>query len=182
MATTNHPALSRKSASADKRRPRADRAEGRAEALGDAPGTLFNLVGTRLRPPVRVQGTVDRRRLSELIEEVSRLPLTVVNAPAGYGKSSVLGQWHSLLVARQKAVGWVSLDNAADDLGSFFRYVVGSIRCSRPDFAPRLAFLLESVQRSSVTGITAAFTNSVLDVKEDVFLFLWALAISCDGS
>ncbi len=136
------------------------------------PDALTDIVGTRLRPPVKMQGTLDRPRLSELIEEVGRRLLTIVKAPAGYGKSSVLGQWYFDLVDQGRAAGWVSLDDSADDLGSFFRHVVGAIRRTRPDFARRLALLLSSTQRASVSRVTTGFCNSVLDTNEDIFLFI----------
>lgn len=144
-----------------------------AKALAnEAPPALTDVVGTRLRPPVRMQGTLNRARLSELIGEVGRRLLTIVKAPAGYGKSSVLGQWYFDLVGQGRAAGWVSLDDSADDLGSFFRHVVGAVQRTRPDFARRLALLLSSTQRASISRVTTGFANSVLDANEEIFLFI----------
>jgi LuxR family maltose regulon positive regulatory protein len=131
-----------------------------------------DLVRTRLRPPVKAGAILVRGRLDELFSEVRTRPLTVVRAPAGYGKSSILAQWFDRLVSAGVAVGWLSLDKEEEDFTRFFGYLVASVQELRPKFAKRLAILLRSAQRPPMERIRTAFCNAVLDIREPVYLFI----------
>jgi len=130
------------------------------------------LVRTRLRPPFRASGTIHRHRLQEMVAEVRRHTLSLVKAPAGYGKSSVLGQWFDALRRDGFAVGWLSLDSISDDLTGFFRYVLAALQISRPNFGQRMSPLLGLARRPTVVQIKAAFLDAIMDADEDLFLFI----------
>ena len=130
------------------------------------------LLRTRLRPPVRGGGLIDRRRLADVLELVRRKTLTLVRAPAGYGKSSLLGQWFEILSKLNLAVGWLALDRTEDDLIGFFRYVLGAIRETRPSFGERMGSMLDQGEVNSVETVCATFIDELLEIDEDVFLFV----------
>lgn len=130
------------------------------------------LVWTRLRPPMRASGSVRRRRLSGAADQLRHRLLTVIRAPAGYGKSSLLGQWFDGLKAVGAAVGWLSQGSTRDDLTSFLLYAIGALRESRPDFGQRVTALLGAQTRPTVAAVAAAFINSFKGVEEHVLLFI----------
>ena len=65
----------------------------------------------------------------------SRASVVLVQAPAGFGKSTVLEQW-----AREddRPVAWVSLDPSEDDVSVFWRHIYAAVRLCFPDFAPQV--------------------------------------------
>jgi LuxR family maltose regulon positive regulatory protein len=64
---------------------------------------------------------VERTRLHDLLRRGCRLPLTLVVAPAGWGKSTIVADW---LRRDHLAAGWVSLDGGDDDPKRFWRYLL----------------------------------------------------------
>jgi LuxR family maltose regulon positive regulatory protein len=140
------------------------------------------LVRTRLSPPIRAAGTVYRHRLERYGEEFRLSLLTVVKAPAGYGKSSLLGQWFDQFRQSDAAVGWLSLDPSPDDLMGFIQHLVGALQISRPEFGRQLDLLFGSAARPSVAGVTSTLMNALGALAEDVFLFIddFHLAVDAD--
>jgi LuxR family transcriptional regulator, maltose regulon positive regulatory protein len=81
-------------------------------------------------PPAR-RGTVWRARLHAPLLRSSETPLTVVVAPAGWGKTTLLSQWaHD--PAEKRGIAWVSLDEADDDPLRFWTYVLSALRREVP--------------------------------------------------
>ncbi len=79
------------------------------------------VIATKLfRPNTRHQ-TVERARLHELLRHGCMLPLTLIVAPAGWGKSTLVASW---LAHDQITAGWVSLDGGDDDPKRFWRYLL----------------------------------------------------------
>lgn len=130
------------------------------------------LVWTRLRPPVRSGGAVPRRRLQAAADAAKRCRLTLVRAPAGYGKSSLLGQWFEASAAAGATVGWLSQGGAPDDLSTFFLYVVGALRQRRPDFGDALGVLLRAETQASAQAVAAAFIDEFRHIADEVVLFV----------
>jgi LuxR family maltose regulon positive regulatory protein len=150
-----------------------------SNSWGDGGGVL---VRTRLSPPVRAAGTVYRHRLDRYGEEFRSRMLTVVKAPAGYGKSSLLGQWFDQFRQNDAAAGWLSLDPSPDDLMGFIQHLIGALQVARPEFGRRLDLLFGSAARPSVAGVTATLMNALGGLGENVFLFIddFHLAIDAD--
>ena len=75
----------------------------------------MGIVRTKLAPPIEPGQLVNRPRLLDKILEVERARLTVLFAPAGYGKSSLLSQWHRGLHSPINACGWLTVDGTEGD-------------------------------------------------------------------
>jgi hypothetical protein len=79
------------------------------------------IIRTKLhRPPVTTD-LVCRAELHAKLDTGSRLPLTIVSAPAGYGKSTLLSHWSECCDGRS---AWLSLDEADSDIRGFCSYFV----------------------------------------------------------
>ena len=79
------------------------------------------LLATRLTiPPVR-SDLVARPRLVRSLEACMQHPLTLLAAPAGFGKTALLSTWAR---QQQRSVGWVSLDSSDNDPAQFWTYVL----------------------------------------------------------
>jgi LuxR family transcriptional regulator, maltose regulon positive regulatory protein len=79
------------------------------------------VIATKLFRPNPRHQTVERTRLHDLLRQGRTLPLTLVVAPAGWGKSTLVADW---LRQDRVAAGWVSLDGGDDDPKRFWRYLL----------------------------------------------------------
>jgi hypothetical protein len=88
------------------------------------------LVATKLHVPVARAGLVSRGELVGRLTGAGERKLVLVCAPAGWGKTSVLSQWHA--AAGPGVFAWVSLDPGDDDRVRFWSYVIGAVRTVAP--------------------------------------------------
>jgi LuxR family transcriptional regulator, maltose regulon positive regulatory protein len=95
-----------------------------AEPVAPAPAGLL-LAGKLAvpRPPARV---VPRPRLFAMLDSGVQGPVTLVAAPAGAGKTMLLGSWIAS-VPLPGRVGWLSLDPADNDPARFWAYVLEAV-------------------------------------------------------
>ncbi len=93
------------------------------------------LLATKLHMPVRRAGVVARPRLRERLDRGSKEGLTLVSAPAGFGKTTVLTEWLASDTAADRAVAWLSLDHRDNDPALFWTYVLAALRSVVPDVA-----------------------------------------------
>lgn len=107
-----------------------------AQPLG-VPGT--SLFRSKLRAPVMPDRVVRRPRLHELLDELATAPLTLVVAPAGSGKTSLLASW-SAESATPSA--WLSLDEADRSPAQFWTGVVAALQTLLPGHGERAMALL----------------------------------------
>jgi LuxR family transcriptional regulator, maltose regulon positive regulatory protein len=83
-------------------------------------GKLYPATGTR-RP-------LPRPRLDSCTAVLDGMyRVTLLNAPAGYGKSTLMAQWHGHLVERGVACAWLSLDEDDDDEVRFMRHLIAAL-------------------------------------------------------
>ncbi|MBE2225022.1 MAG: hypothetical protein IAF02_26015, partial [Anaerolineae bacterium] len=93
---------------------------------------LFNtstILKTKLYPPPLTPDLVPRVGLLERLEQEHERPLTIISAPAGYGKSILASMW---LEASGLPGAWVSLDDADNDLHTFVSYLLAAIETASP--------------------------------------------------
>ena len=88
-------------------------------------------IRTKFYRPSLPSDLVDRPRLIDQLNRGLDRPLTLVTAPAGYGKSILVSSW---LNTCERPSAWLSLDETIDDLGVFLTYFVG---CDSDDFPRR---------------------------------------------
>ncbi|HEX6384268.1 MAG TPA: hypothetical protein VF177_06330, partial [Anaerolineae bacterium] len=108
---------------------------------------LETLLATKLfYPPVR-PNLVARPRLTQQLAQVTSWPFTLVCAPAGYGKTTLVAAGLAQL-ARDQAVAWLSLDEEDNDPVRFWAYVIAALRSVAPDVGEQALALLQSPQPS----------------------------------
>ena len=81
------------------------------------------LLESKLRPPWSRPGLVPRAALVRRLQ-ASDAPIVAVVAPAGYGKTTLLGQW---MEAGQPRQAWVSLDARDNDPGTLLSYLATAL-------------------------------------------------------
>jgi LuxR family transcriptional regulator, maltose regulon positive regulatory protein len=84
---------------------------------------------TRLNPPPLGQGFIPRPRLRALLEQSALYALTLIYAPAGSGKSSLLADWAR---GERNPVAWYSVETADNDPVRFWRYFTAALQIAIP--------------------------------------------------
>ena len=77
---------------------------------------IFELIATKLSLPQPRAELISRPRLTGRLQVSSKQKLTLISAPAGFGKTTLVGEWinHS-----KRRVAWVSLDAGDNDPADF---------------------------------------------------------------
>ena len=92
---------------------------------------LAPLLEMKLYVPRSRRGLVPRPRLSERLDRGAASTLTLVSAPAGFGKTTLLTEWLAAGLAApagERLAAWLSLDRADNDPASFWTYVIAALR------------------------------------------------------
>ena len=87
-----------------------------------------HLLATKLHVPVARQRVVERSRLRVLLDRGANARLTLVSAPAGFGKTTLLAQWLSQPNTSGSAIAWLSLDSSDDAPPLFWSHLVAALR------------------------------------------------------
>ncbi|SMF55781.1 LuxR family transcriptional regulator, maltose regulon positive regulatory protein [Tistlia consotensis] len=130
------------------------------------------LIETKLHPPPLREGLVRRPALLRQLDVVLGGKLALVSAPAGFGKSTLLGQWAEDLRRRGAAVGWVSLDEGDDDLGRFLDYLSAAINRADPSLGATLSSLLRSSPLVPVDSVLTVLINDLSGRQDQLVLIL----------
>ena len=99
-------------------------------------------------------------------------PVVVVVAPAGYGKSTLMAQWHVQLVERGISCAWLSLDEGDDDLARFVRYLVAALQKADARIGQAAASHLSGDFSSGAKLLLEALAHDLETVQRRIVLFL----------
>lgn len=98
------------------------------ETLSRAVPALHELVATKLRVPRPRAALVPRTLLRDALRRGENCRLTLLSAPAGFGKTTLLSGYLQDRSRVDESVGWVSLDEADNDPTRFMSYLVSSLQ------------------------------------------------------
>ena len=121
------------------------------------------LLTTKFYVPMTLGPLVARPRLDTLLNESLKRPLTLVSAPAGFGKTTALSTWLRSLQTFQSLVAWLSLDEEDNDPQLFWTYVLTALERQCPERFGPLLRSLPPWQVSSVKFVLGALINLVLE-------------------
>jgi LuxR family maltose regulon positive regulatory protein len=91
---------------------------------------IGTILRTKLHRPPVPRDYVHRPRLLEYLDKRRERPLTLVSAPAGYGKSVLISSW---LETCGSPGAWFSLDEQDNDLRQFLSYLLAAVQTMFPD-------------------------------------------------
>lgn len=130
------------------------------------------LLQTKLNVPVLRRRLVERPRLLERLDRSTGAAVTLVSAPAGFGKSTLVASWLSRAAgAGDRRVAWVSLEHADNEPAIFWSYVITALHKAVPDVGEGSLPLLDPSQPRVRAGL-AELSNELGAVSGDVLLVL----------
>jgi len=105
------------------------------------------LLTYKLQPPHLYPSLIVRDRLLEQLNAALEQPVTLLCAPAGYGKTTLVSQWLAIRGATVYPLAWVSLDEGDNDLLRFWRHMIAACQGVQTHLgSTALAHLSKSLQ------------------------------------
>jgi LuxR family transcriptional regulator, maltose regulon positive regulatory protein len=138
----------------------------RRDSAGARPA--YALLTTKLNVPTTWTNLVTRMRLIRHLDEGAGGKLTLVCAPAGFGKSTLLGDW---VLRSELPVGWLSLDQEDNDPARFLSYLVAALQNTASDIGKNALSLLHSPQ-PPMRALLTDLVNEVAAIPKDFALVL----------
>src|SRR3954467_6871877 len=133
------------------------------------------LLETKFHVPRRGRGLVPRPRLIEALTRRAESALTLVSAPAGFGKTTLLTEWVAdwltAAPAGERCAAWLSLDPRDNDPALFWRYLVTALDAAAPGVGSHSLEQLQSAQTPTEAVLTTLL-NDLNAVENDVVLVL----------
>src|SRR5437660_6616079 len=118
----------------------------------------------RLRPNV-----VIRPRLIERLNEGLQRKLTLIAAPAGFGKTTLLSAW---VAGCDRQVAWLSLDKGESDPTLFLTYLVAALQTIAPTIGEGVLGVLQSPQPPPTASILTTLLNEITTISDQFILVL----------
>ncbi|MFL5707106.1 MAG: LuxR C-terminal-related transcriptional regulator [Ktedonobacteraceae bacterium] len=119
-------------------------------------------------PPVR-SALLHRSHLLEVLEQSRLVPLTLLSASAGFGKTTLLSAWASQCAGQ---VAWLALDEQDNDPTCFWTYVIAALRHSGSPVGEAALAMLQSPHPSLLTGALTSLINELAALSQDTALIL----------
>jgi LuxR family maltose regulon positive regulatory protein len=127
------------------------------------------LLTTKLYRPLSTPNLEPRTHLINRLERNRMRPLTLISAPAGYGKSMLASMW---LQTSSCTSGWVSLDENDNDLHTFVSYLLAALHKAFPSLKFKTKLVLEAPQAQPVPVVARYLLNDLDKIQEPFILVL----------
>ena len=142
--------------------PDNDANEARLPTQAAAPGirsdALAPLLATKLHRPLPRTHLVRRPQLAKRLTQGAVGPLTLVSAPAGFGKTTLLAQW---LAESGMPSAWLSLEPGDNEPVRFLSYVIAALQTLDPHLGTVAFTLLQMPQQAAAETVLTLLTNDV---------------------
>ena len=140
--------------------------------MEESPLFYDQLLATKFFIPASSHGLIPRPRLNALLTEGLQRRLTLVSAPAGYGKTTLLSAWLQSLAENNPRVAWLSLDEGDNEPRLFWSYVLTALDRRQPGLCAELLTYLQAQQAPPLRSMLQAFINTLLEQDERFLLIL----------
>ena len=123
---------------------------------------MDELILTKVAPPVWMGSQIRRDHLLNRLDDALHRRLTLIHAPAGYGKTSLLSQWQQRHQGPGTLIAWLTLEQEDSDLKRFTQYVLlamsGTVDSELPQAGDHL-LSAEIPPRAALSAIINRLTN-----------------------
>ena len=129
-------------------------------------------IETKLHAPAPRTEWVERPELTDYLSAHAATKLVLVDAPAGFGKTTLMAQWRAS-AAERRPFAWVSLDPADNDPGRLWWHVISSVQRACPDFGGEDVLGTLRVQAPEFTAtVLPSLVNALTALGRQVVLVL----------
>jgi len=133
------------------------------------------LLETKLYIPKWRPALVSRPRLVERMRQGIERKLTLISAPAGFGKTTLLAEWLAAKSANEQTAGWVSLDHSDNDPAFFWAYFITALQKACPEPCRRVhskigesaLASLRSPQPPPIESVLTTLINDLNAIEQD---------------
>jgi LuxR family transcriptional regulator, maltose regulon positive regulatory protein len=126
------------------------------------------LVETKLHAPRRRRGLVHRPRLAGRFVSEDQPALTLVSAPAGFGKTTLVAEW---VADGERPTAWLSLDARDNDSAFFWSYLIAAVQVAVPGVGDAALSLLQS-DPSAREAVATILLNDLDALATDLVVVL----------
>jgi LuxR family maltose regulon positive regulatory protein len=127
------------------------------------------ILATKLYIPSHRPNVVLRPRLIARLNEGLHRKLTLVAAPAGFGKTTLLSEWLALC---GQPVAWLSLDEGDNDPTRFLAYLVAALQTIAPTIGAGVMSVLQGPQPPSTETTLTALLNELTTLPDNFTLIM----------
>lgn len=129
------------------------------------------LINTKISIPVAGTRVVDRPRLADKLHAAVQRPLTLVAAPAGFGKTTmVAGSLRES--ASDRKIAWLSLDEEDSHIVRFLYHLVATLQSVTPEIGRAPIFLIGRLQLPAPSDLISALLNEISASSQKFVLVL----------
>ena len=134
----------------------------------------YELLKTKLALPRPRQSLVRRESLLSRLDEGLERKVTLVSAPAGFGKTTLVSEWIATRSSLREppSVAWVSLDAGDNDMALFWRYVITACQVFGATIGNAALELLQARRRLPLEATLTAFINDLAQLERRCVLVL----------
>ncbi len=128
-----------------------------------------DLLQTKLYVPRLRPFLVPRPHLIEKLNQGLHRKLTLISAPAGFGKTTLVSEW---IADCKRPFAWLSLDERDSDLARFLAYFIAALQTVTPSFGIKALGMLESPQPVPTESILTIVLNEIAAIPQEFALVL----------
>ncbi len=132
----------------------------------------LHLLTTKISvPPVRLN-MVTRPRLTQRMNTALGSALTLIVAPAGWGKTTLLSAWHADASPGAWPLAWISLDAGDNDPIRFWTYVISALDTLHPGVGETPLALMYASSSPPIEDVLASLLNALIQLPTETVLVL----------
>ena len=115
---------------------------------------------------------VARPQLTERLGRGTAFKLTLISAPAGFGKTTLVAEWLASYPPGDRSIGWLSLDQSDNEPTAFWTYLIKALQSAAPQIGASAISLLQAPQPPPIATVVATVVNELGTLPHDVVLVL----------
>ena len=129
-------------------------------------------IATKLSPPRSIGPHVLRSRLHDTLSLCRFREFALIQAPAGFGKTSLLARWRQEIIEAGGQAAWFSIDEDDNDFYQFFSYVTAAFQQAAPGICMGTHSLIQSGPMIPEKAIISTMINELSSIDAPIFLIL----------
>lgn len=136
------------------------------QEINKNPSLLFR---AKLHMPILQQNLASRFRLDQILSKAQNGRLTLVTAPAGFGKTTAVVKWVQQM---NKPVAWFSIEPSDNNLKRFWHYLIAALDNVLPGLETMFSQYFQSAGAMMIEGVVTALIDELYRCKRDIVMIL----------